>query len=171
MSPLKKYQTFWRRFGAGIADGILFTPLMWGVHTLLPHADTVHTFVPLFIVAQFSFITYSVLMHAKFGQTLGKMATNVKVLDISEEPLSFEQAFMRDAPYLGILILRSVFGLFWAFDNGVPSFERFLEHNNVVLEFVDSGWFFIEVTTMLFSDKRRALHDYIADSVVVKIQD
>ena len=30
------------------------------------------------------------------------------------------------------------------------------------------GWFLLEIVTMTFNSKRRALHDFIAGSVVVK---
>jgi uncharacterized RDD family membrane protein YckC len=169
MSPLKKYDTFWPRFGAGVIDGILFAPLMWGIFVLLQRSHATLTFVPLFVLFQYAFITYSITMHARYGQTLGKMVTNVKVMDISEEPLSPQQAVMRDLPYLAILSLETVFGLFWAFEASAPSFDRVVNSNNVVFEYVDSGWFILEVITMLFSQKRRALHDFIADSVVVRI--
>jgi len=169
MSPLKKYDTFWPRFGAGLIDGILFLPLMWGIFVLMKRSDTALTFVPLFILFQYAFISYSIVMHARYGQTLGKMATNVRVMDISERPLSPQQAVMRDLPYLAILTVETVFGLLWAFEGGVPSIDLVVESNNVVFEYVDTGWFILEIVTMLFSEKRRALHDIIADSVVVRI--
>ena len=39
-----------------------------------------------------------------------------------------------------------------------------------VLMYSTSAWFIVEVATMLTNDKRRALHDFIAGSVVVRKQ-
>ena len=169
MSPLKKYDTFWPRFGAFFIDCIILLPVMWVIFFLIQRANTTLTVVPLLVLNQYAFITYSVLMHARFGQTLGKMATNVKVVDVSERPLSFEQAVMRDLPNLAIRTMALVFGHFWTFEDGVLFFERLMESNNIVFSTIIYGWFGLDVITMVFSEKRRALHDYLADSVVVRI--
>jgi hypothetical protein len=44
-------------------------------------------------------------MHGKFGQTLGKMVTHVKVLDVSEDLLTMWQAVRRDSVLLAFTIV------------------------------------------------------------------
>ena len=39
---------------------------------------------------------------------------------------------------------------------------------SMVLGFVFIGWFLLEVITIMLNSKRRALHDFIAGSVVVR---
>jgi hypothetical protein len=43
-----------------------------------------------------AFLIYEIGMLGKYGQTLGKMACNIVVLDVSESRLSFKQVALRD---------------------------------------------------------------------------
>ena len=53
---------------------------------------------------------YSVVLHARYGQTLGKMATHVKVLDVSEQRIpTLRQAFIRDIGYIILNTLSLVY--------------------------------------------------------------
>jgi uncharacterized RDD family membrane protein YckC len=94
----EKYKTFWSRFWAGWIDTLIFIPLMiidhfiWKFFGQLPIIIVLIWYVTYYI----SFNIYSVLMHGKYGQTLGKMAMRVKVLAISEKPLTIIQAIKRD---------------------------------------------------------------------------
>jgi uncharacterized RDD family membrane protein YckC len=38
---------------------------------------------------------------------------------------------------------------------------------SILLSYVSLGWFITEVVTMLTNKKRRALHDFIANTVVI----
>ena len=105
-----KYNTFWPRVGAAIVDGLVFLPIslfdewVWSISESIP---IVLLFI-WFIIGRFIFITYSVLMHGYFGQTLGKMAAKVKVVDISENKLTMRQAVLRDIVPI-ILVVISIF--------------------------------------------------------------
>jgi uncharacterized RDD family membrane protein YckC len=83
-----KYQTFWRRFWAGVVDGIAFWPV--SLLSLLAYREGIPLWfkVTWYLASSFGFAAYVVAMHARYGQTLGKMVTDVKVLDISEGKLS-----------------------------------------------------------------------------------
>ena len=170
-----KYQTFWPRFWAGAVDGIVFYPLS------LVNRLTFREGVPLwaraawYVIASLSFIAYVVIMHARFGQTLGKMATGVRVLDLSEAKLLPRQAFMREVVPLALVLvaLPSRLRLVLAGRNlykpesiqGLGA--RFWIAFWLVLA-ANFGWFVAELITMLTNVKRRAVHDFIARSVVVR---
>jgi uncharacterized RDD family membrane protein YckC len=112
---------------------------------------------------------YSVALHARYGQTLGKMASGVKVLDLSEQRLpSLGQAFMRD---IGPVVLNSL-ALGWLIY--LVSVGRYTSKDaadagpSSILALAGAGWALLELGTMLASAKLRALHDYIAGTVVVR---
>ncbi len=169
----KRYQTFWPRFWAGCIDGLVFLPLslvdklIWKYYTGIP------TLILLiwYTVSSLLFLIYSIVMHGKFGQTLGKMATHVRVLDISENQLTMSQAIKRDIIPLSLSIIgivldapRILSGI-----NIVDPASVKLDASYYMLTFTDAAWFFLEVITMLFSEKRRALHDFIAGSLVIRL--
>jgi uncharacterized RDD family membrane protein YckC len=162
-----KYRTFWPRFWARMIDGIVFIPLdligEMAFGTAITH-NALWIFSSVLIV-----FAYSVLMHGYFGQTIGKMIVRVRVLDISETKLSLRQAFFRDAVPIALAFLILIFDK----SHFIPV-ERDILINEMsipvrLLFYVSALWFFLELITMLSNKKRRALHDFIAGSVVVKI--
>jgi uncharacterized RDD family membrane protein YckC len=103
---------------------------------------------------------YLVLMHGKYGQTLGKMWTGIVVLDISENAISMFQALKREIVPICLIIVGDVLWSF-GFLGGHPKLQW-------IFAYVGILWFAAEMITMLFNKKRRAIHDFIAGSVVIK---
>jgi uncharacterized RDD family membrane protein YckC len=168
---VSRYKTFWWRVLAGYIDGIVFAPIQIVDH----YANFAGRSRPVLIAWMvFSFVApwlYSVVMHACYGQTLGKMVARVKVLDVSEERLpSLEQAYLRD---IGSLVL-GVFAMAYLIHLVVLGvYDPNAEIEGIpgdIISWSFSGWFFLEIFTMWTNDKRRALHDYIAGTVVVRIR-
>ena len=166
---MSRYNTFWPRFWAAMVDGLVFLPLGLIDRWMLDPARPAGILLPWAALSYSSFWVYSVVLHARYGQTLGKMATGAKVLDVNEQRLpSFRQALMRDIGnvvvsclaflYLAQLVLNGVYAK-GAEANGTPA---------MILGFAMLAWFLLEVVTMLTNGKRRALHDFIAGTVVVR---
>ncbi len=165
-----KYKTFWRRFWAGVIDGFVLLPFSF-LDSLISASITAKGVLAIwFIISSFTYLAYSVLMHGKFGQTVGKMVTRVRVLDLSESKLSMFQAFLRDSVaivFTAILIASYLPTVI----NGVnPYAAQELSLWTTVLRYTWSIWFSAEVVTMLTNKKRRAVHDFIARSVVTRIR-
>ncbi len=169
----RKYQTFWPRFWAGWIDSLVFIPLMVIDHVVWKN----HNHVPIFIVVfwytaySLSYVIYSVLMHGTYGQTLGKMAKRVKVLDISENRLTMSQAIRRDI----VLIVLTIIGVTLEIPkiaSGVNIYDPkafSFDISFYIILYAEMVWFLAELVTMLFSNKRRAVHDFIAGSVVIRL--
>jgi len=161
-----KYRTFWPRFWAGWIDTFVFIPL-FGVDWLVQQTTSAPVVLALwFVLYTLSFDIYSVALHTKYGQTLGKMAMRIKVLSVSETKLSLRQALLRD---IVPILLSSVSLVFWL--------PRILAGIKFELTWVDElslygslAWFVVELVTMLTNAKRRAVHDLIAGSVVVRVE-
>ncbi len=167
----KKFRTFWRRVWAGAIDSMVFWPLFLihnRIWTTLKDYPVLLLF--WFILSSIAIHIYDIVLHGLFGQTLGKMAVNVKVINVTGDKLSMSQAFRRD------MVPLLFFALSLAFDapkilHGIypqnPAFVKF-DFAFFLTFFTGMGWFFAEVVTMLTNKRRRAIHDYIAGSVVVK---
>ncbi len=158
----QRYQTFWPRFWAAFIDALVLFPTgyfsTWIYSIGLPSTLNLSYFAFDTLLG----FAYSVGMHGRFGQTLGKMAMKVVVLDRSLGALSWKQAFVRDlAPILiAIAYVVDVSGLVLDGVNPDELYEKGYRMSPLL-----SLAFFL---TMLTNDKRRALHDFIAKSVVVK---
>ena len=164
---LDKYATFGPRFWASIIDGIVISVLSailvflgtqagGGIQTTLGYIDTVQ------------FAVYSVALHTLYGQTFGKMALDVKVVDhLTENHISFKQAFLRDCVPVVMLILLLIASIF------VPAEQAGETPDWLIYAMMAFGisyflWHLLEIITMLFNEKNRALHDFIAGTVVIR---
>ncbi|NLW47457.1 MAG: RDD family protein [Firmicutes bacterium] len=116
------------------------------------------------------FFIYRVSMHVIYGQTIGKKIWHIKVVDIETlKILKFHQVILREMIlFLGILFNNSLKRL---------SIEQFYHHNY-------NDWFIsgleigatlflvlliIDFIVMITNKRKRALHDYIAKSVIVDL--
>ncbi len=164
---LDKYSTFGPRFWASILDGIIISVLSailvylgtqagGGIQKTLGYIDTVQ------------FAVYSVALHTLYGQTFGKMALDVKVVDhLSEKGISFKQAFLRDCVPVVMLILLLIASIFVPVDQAAEA-PNWLIYAMMAFGVSYFLWHLLEIITMLFNDKNRAMHDFIAGTVVIR---
>jgi uncharacterized RDD family membrane protein YckC len=161
-----KYQTFLPRFFAMIIDGIIIS-LIGYVNIFFANIESVFLIKILQFFLVFLPYAYSIILHGLTGQTLGKMFTNVRIYDKSEKNIiGFKQALLRDlVPLIGIFVLYVVMLFEPSFNVGL------LLIVTLVFSYLMLSWTIIEIITMMFNSKRRALHDFIAGTVVLKIKD
>lgn len=167
---MNKYHTFWPRFWAGFIDAFVFLPIGFLDGYLSAPARGPFILIVWGVIYYSSYCLYSVLLHARYGQTLGKMATKVRVLDFSEERLpSLRQAFIRE---IGDILINAI-SLFWfiylvVVGRYTSQVDVAFSGLGMLVAYGSFGWFFLELVTMLINDKRRAFHDLIAGTVVVR---
>ena len=109
-------------------------------------------------------------MHARYGQTVGKMICKVKVIDKSEKKaLTYKQALMRDI----VIIVIGLISMFMILPSVIGGANPYKQEDNIwdsILQIINVFWFHLEIATMMTNKKRRAIHDYIAGTVVVRIK-
>jgi uncharacterized RDD family membrane protein YckC len=101
-----------------------------------------------------------------------KKLCHVKVFDVSGKEMTLKQALLRDLPtIINTLIMISFsvtdIDLFRQMYSGNPGLNILPRWFWFVFLF-GFVWFLLEFITMLTNSKRRALHDYIAGTVVSK---
>jgi uncharacterized RDD family membrane protein YckC len=169
MTTRDRYDTFGPRFGAGIVDGLVFLPLAFVDYYL---AESPQSTVVILLWGTFSYSAcwlYSVLMHAHRGQTLGKMVTRVRVLDLAEaRPPTLWQAFLRDSGYVALNVGSLIYLYVLVLSGRYSTDAEMYGAPAQILTWAGFGWLVLEMGTMVTNRKRRALHDYIAHTVVVR---
>lgn len=136
-------------------------------HFLVVFPDLIVSIIGYILI--FDVYIYSVLLHGLYGQTVGKMILSVKVVNYSNEKnISFWQAFLRDCVPVVVLFVTILVLSFAPVDDegNLPSVVDSILIFSAVFHIT---WFLVEVITMLLNDKRRALHDFIAGTVVIRI--
>jgi len=165
----EKYRTGGKRILAAIVDGIVFMPFLLVDRFLLGPTSNQFLLVGWGIFTIFIPIFYSIIAHYSYGKTIGKWVVGVKVLDVSEQRnISIFQSFLRDGVYLLVQFSALVYYAIRVYRSG--EVQYLLSDFNGFATIPVFFWTLIELVTMLTNSKRRAVHDYIARSVVVRSQ-
>ncbi|HEY0431053.1 MAG TPA: RDD family protein [Pyrinomonadaceae bacterium] len=170
---VEKYQTASRRFWAGSIDGLVFMPLGWLDSWILGSPRPAAILIGWMLISYPCYWLYSVLMHGFYGQTLGKKALGVVVLDLSESPISMKQAFLRDSFFIAInssALILMIYLTLAGRRQSLPTDPVSFSDPEVILGIASLFWFLVEILTCLTNKKRRAVHDFIAGTVVVNTE-
>ena len=160
-----RYNNFWRRIFAATIDEIILIPLS----LLIGYIDvnTIYTFVVTSFTYSLLYSFYFIYLHKKYGKTIGKKLLSIEVMSADEtHRISFLQSIKRD----GILfamdnILIMYFSIIAIKENVI---ETSLHNYTTTVSICSIGWILIEILTMIFNKKRRALNDYLGNTVVIK---
>lgn len=159
-----KYRTGFSRFLALIIDGIVISILSLFISYLVQPDSLLLIGLINFLVLCLPFI-YNILFHGYNGQTIGKMIMGLRIYDKSEiKSITYKQAIIRDIIPFSLLVLTQLLSYITS-----PNTMDALSYIVLIVSFVSVIWSFIEIITMLFNSKRRALHDFIAGTIVLKI--
>jgi uncharacterized RDD family membrane protein YckC len=126
-------------------------------------------FIGSTITYLFCLTFYSIFLHGKYGQTIGKRVVGIKVLSTNEKNcIGYKRALCRDSIY----ILMNLIGVAYLIikTRHLNEIDLILKlHYKSFIGLVSLVWLVTELITMFSNSKRRALHDYLAGSVVVDI--
>jgi uncharacterized RDD family membrane protein YckC len=170
---MDKYNTTGARIGAAIVDSVIFWPfgLFNDYLTGILSSSTEYSaglIIAWTIFAMSLFQCYSIFMHGKYGYTIGKKTMGVKIVSFPEElPITYKQAFIRDLPYTVLLLADIVINIAFILHPELI-FNSTIVLLNGILGFAGLFWILVEIVSMLFNDKKRAVHDLIAKTVVIK---
>lgn len=169
-----KYNTLWRRFWADIIDAFILLPINELDNFLSAPEFNSKIQVVNAITSFLAFWLYSVLLHVRYGQTIGKMITKVQVLDFSEERiLTLKQALVREAAF----IIPDSLNLIWFIYLVVT--HQYLDKSQLIIanlpifimstSIVPYVFPILDLIVMVSNQKRRTLHDFFAGTVVVRV--
>ena len=172
------YAGFWRRFGAFWIDFLCFTPMMWftfwmdGQYRLFQ----VWYFIPGLLIG----LWFYVYLVQRYGGTPGKLLLKMRIVKLDGASVGYREAMLRYS-VLFTLSAASSAAMVWAtlhmtdaeyFALGwqerafrlselAPTWSSWV----IVLMNV---WIWAEFVVMLTNKKRRAPHDFMAGTVVVR---
>ena len=176
VDPLR-YAGFWRRLGALLLDGLILFPIsatsMWCFsHYRLFY---LYTLLPMTLFGLF----FSVYLVRRYGGTPGKLIAGIRIRKVNGDAIGYREAMLRYLPecILGILssiamalaILQMSDAEYLGFTFAerarqtllhAPAWERHVR-------MIQNVWIWSEFIVMLTNRRRRALHDFIAGTVVV----
>jgi uncharacterized RDD family membrane protein YckC len=165
----RTYRTFWRRLAALVIDSSLLLPFALVLLAAGALAATPEPQFVLHVIASLFGVAYSVIFHSWCGQTVGKMITRVRVVDLSGRAIGVKQATLRDGPTIALSVATVAFGA-RAILSGHDPFNLFDPQAALPPELVIANliWILAEFVTMLTNKRRRAIHDWIAGTLVIR---
>lgn len=172
------YAGFWRRVGALLVDGLVGIPL-FGVQFALFRRSTSGAVISL-LVPGVMLALYPAVFHARWGQTIGKMATRIKVVRLGGAPIGVRAAFLRSSVDLVLWFMYTVLtaGALLSWAGPEWSSLTWIQQNEALstqsvmfglYSWLSQIWLWSEVVVLLFNRKRRALHDFIAGTIVIRL--
>jgi len=165
---MNPYSTFKNRLFSGLIDGLIFLPFILGDYYL--DLSNKYVFIGYNIMYILSYLIYSVYFHGKYGQTIGKRVMKVRVLDMSENNvIGYKRAFLRDSVWLLIYLIASI-DLVMISDDLIILTEQHRNEYDIRFLKMWGIWLLFELISFWATSKRRTIHDFIADSVVVKLE-
>jgi len=172
------YAGFWRRFGAYWVDFAIFLPLI-GISYFCSEQSRLfqlYWFVPGLLIG----LWFHVYLVVTYGGTPGKLVLKTRIAMKDGTAVTVKAAILRYAVLFILTLLSSVAMIIATlkmtdaeyFSSGymvrsatlvalAPSWNRLVM---ILLQV----WIWGEFITMMFNKKRRAVHDFIAGTVVIK---
>lgn len=172
-----RYGGFWKRFGALLLDGLIVAPItalgLWGM--LRVRLFLLYSFVPELLFTLF----YCVFLVGRFGGTPGKRLLGLRIVTVDGDAVGYRHALLRCAPELLLSQLASIGMILASFQIADAEYHtltmRGLGERLATLgpswlqpvQHVNAAWTWGELFVLLTNRQKRALHDFIAGTVVI----
>ncbi len=178
MNGRRVYAGCWKRFCATFADACIIMPIAFLLAWLqaLDRTLAIATTIPVSIL----FAMYNVFFNARFGGSLGKLAVGIRITKPNGTRIDWLEAWKRSAVDLVFACVSAVVQV-WVLIQIAPDQHAslgFIEQQQLLGEYypawyrslvvLQQVWIWSEVIVVLLNKRKRAIHDLIAGTVVVK---
>ncbi|MDH3975247.1 MAG: RDD family protein [Deltaproteobacteria bacterium] len=172
------YAGFWRRLLAVLID-VSFVVILYKIIVAFEQ-PSIPLEVSILTVTYLSFSIFIVVLNAKYGISPGKLIARIRITKLDGSKISFKEAILRNSVdiffsiILLISLLTTLFSLTDLQSYFTLSFDDrsvFLHSNTTlfsyILFYIQNLWYASELMVLLLNKKKRALHDFIAGTVVI----
>jgi uncharacterized RDD family membrane protein YckC len=172
------YAGFWRRFGAYWIDFLILLPLL-GLSFWLGEKFrlfNLYYFFPGVLISLF----FHVWLVKRYGGTPGKLVLKIKIARLDGSPVGYREAIMRHSILFILSTLVSLAMVIASYGMSDPEYlslsfiERSIKLSQLAppwyqtVNILLNVWIWSEFIIMLTNKKRRAIHDFMAGTVVIR---
>jgi uncharacterized RDD family membrane protein YckC len=172
------YAGFWKRLWATAVDLLAFVAALY----ILTHSYNPDKPLAIVVTALNSilFAVYSVYFNKKFGGTLGKLAAGIRITKPDGTAIGWPEVWKRSSVDIVLAFLYLVANVSSAkhivstgnFGLTTATYLKLLNSHRpswfAAVETLQEIWFWSELVVLLFNKRKRALHDFIAGTVVIR---
>ena len=173
-----EYAGIWQRLFAYLIDAFLFMPVSGIAYFLADQSRLfyLYWFVPGLVLG----LLFHVYLVRRFGGTPGKLALKIRIALVDGSPVTTMAAMSRYAVRCTLSSLMSIAIILSSLSMSDELYFSlgYIERTKKLVELGPSWywavfilsqiWTWSGVTTMLFNKRHRAVHDYIARTVVIR---
>ncbi|MGQ7945354.1 RDD family protein [Flavobacterium sp. WC2509] len=172
------YAGFWLRFASLLIDAVIMLPIIFLILYLNGLGKNIYfyTVIPNFVFG----LWYYIYLTKKNGGTPGKIIAGMKIIKLNGESIDWKEAILRHS----ILLVLTLFSVIMmtlcllsadetVFNNlGWMKRSQYLMSLSpmffLIYTWVSNIWIYSEFIVLLTNKRKRAIHDYIAGTVIVK---
>lgn len=174
------YAGFWARLGSLLLDGLFMAPILFLILFLNGFGKYVYfiTFIPSLVFA----LWYNIYLPKKHGGTPGKLAVGIQIIRLDGEAIGWKEAILRHSVILALTLLSGILMTVCLLQVDETTFANlgWLKRSAYVMSFspaffmfynwVNNIWVFGELIVLLTNKRKRAAHDFIAGTVIVRTE-
>jgi len=172
------YAGFWSRLSSLILDTIFVLPFVFLMYYLNTLGKNLYYFTG--IIGLIFGIWYNVYLPKKYGGTPGKILTGIKILKLNGDNIHWKEAFIRETVNIFLHIFQSVIIVInlQKIDEAALANLKWYKHEDYLLSLSPAFfiiysvainiWIWGELLVLLTNRRKRAIHDFMAGTVIVK---
>ncbi|NVO02315.1 MAG: RDD family protein [Bacteroidetes bacterium] len=172
------YAGFWIRFASLLLDFAIVSPFVTIIILLNALSKNIffYTLIPNLLIG----LIYNVYFVQKWGGTPGKLIVGIKILKTNGEDIKWREAILRYFVLFSLLIFGSIVmainvsnidNNYYESLNWINK-QRYMGEISPTLNKINlwltNIWTYSELIVLLMNSRKRALHDFIAGTVIVK---
>gem|GEM_PF-266280 len=172
------YAGFWTRLGSLLLDFIFILPVVFLVLYLNGLGKNIYfyTVIPNLIFS----LWYHIYLPKKYGGTPGKLAVGITIIRLDGQPIDWKEAVLRHVVLFSLTILSSIImttSLLTADEETFTSLtwlqqsQYLMSLSPIFFKFytwTSNIWIYSEFVVLLTNKRKRAIHDFIAGTVIVR---
>jgi len=179
------YAGFWKRLLSLLIDAAVFLPVALIIH--LCQSISKQLFISTHLFSLIIGIAYFIVLHAIFGQTVGKRLAKIKVVTLSGEDIDWKISWLRHsvdgilsiwifiAETMSVLAMSDEVFKLSSFSLTSPEYIQFGNELRDTIPMYALGlfslfWTYSGLIVLLFNEKKRTIHDFIAKTVVIDLE-
>lgn len=173
-----RYVGFWKRVLIKILDG-LFGLVLFPLSRWMTIYSFDHKNIAPIIISSFIFMAIQIFLVTRYGGTLAKLVLGIRIIDDTGNYLKVDKAIIRDIIYIFItgLSLIPIITTIQSIDPEVKvdsyrqviTLIRLYAYDEYRYINLFNVFAIIDVLTVAFNSRKRAIHDYLAGSYVVTL--
>lgn len=174
----RMYAGFWRRLSSLLIDFLLMIPYLW-LDAYLSGANELVFYLSIVPGFLFHFWFYIYLVKV-FGGTPGKLIVGIKILKLNGSDVTWREAILRESVSISFGIFALMISLYalpmvdWDYYDKMGWMEKnkylfgLTPKWDTIYTWSSNLWIYSEFFVLLLNKKKRAIHDYIAGTVIIK---